>query len=178
MIGNNLKLLRKQLSKSQDEVSKALGLNRSTYSGYENAVAQPSLDIITSICDYYNIAADILLRNDFSTYTEKQWKNIHGAWKQTAKGSGLRILTSQVSDDNEELIEMIPSKARAGYAAGYADPEFIKELPTIRLPFYPKTGSTARFLSQEILCLPLQMVLSLLVNLSRIGRLFPMIRLV
>ncbi|MAA58043.1 MAG: transcriptional regulator, partial [Cryomorphaceae bacterium] len=28
---------------------------------------------------------------------------------------------------------MIPAKARAGYAAGYADPEFIKELPTIRL---------------------------------------------
>ena len=145
MIGNNLKLLRKQLSKSQDEVSKALGLNRSTYSGYENAVAQPSLDIITSICDYYNIAADVLLRNDFSTYTEKQWENIHGAWKQTAKGSGLRILTSQVSDDNEELIEMIPAKARAGYAAGYADPEFIKELPTIRLPFLSKNRKHRTF---------------------------------
>ena len=93
MIGNNLKLLRKQFSKSQDEVSKALGLNRSTYSGYENAVAQPSLDIITSICDYYNIATDVLLRNDFSAFTEKQWKGIQGAWKHTAKGSGLRILT-------------------------------------------------------------------------------------
>jgi len=47
MIGQNLKLLRKQFVKSQDEVSKALDLNRSTYSGYENAVAQPSIDIIT-----------------------------------------------------------------------------------------------------------------------------------
>ena len=55
MIGDNIKLLRKKFSKSQDELSKELGLKRSTYSGYENAVAQPSIDIITSICDYYNI---------------------------------------------------------------------------------------------------------------------------
>jgi len=145
MIGNNLKLLRKQFLKSQDEVSKALGLNRSTYSGYENAVAQPSIDIIAKICDYYNISTDVLLRNDFSTYTEKKWKDIHGAWKQTAKGSGLRILTSQVTDDNEELIEMIPAKAEAGYATGYADPEFIKELPTIRLPFLSKNRKHRTF---------------------------------
>ena len=46
VVGNNLKLLRKHFGKSQDEVSKSLGLNRSTYSGYENAVAQPSLEII------------------------------------------------------------------------------------------------------------------------------------
>lgn len=145
MIGTNLKLLRKQFSKSQDEVSKALGLNRSTYSGYENAVAQPNLDIITTICDYYNLSADILLRNDFSTFTEKQWKGIQGAWKQTAKGAGLRILTSQVSDNNDDLIEMIPAKARAGYTAGYADPEFIKELPTIRLPFLSKNRKHRTF---------------------------------
>jgi transcriptional regulator with XRE-family HTH domain len=145
MIGNNLKLLRKQFSKSQDEVSKALGLNRSTYSGYENAVAQPSLDIITNICDYYNITSDVLLRNDFSSFTEKQWKEIQGAWKQTAKGAGLRILTSQVSDKNEDLIEMIPAKASAGYTAGYADPEFIKDLPTIRLPFLSKNRKHRTF---------------------------------
>ena len=30
----------------------------------------------------------------------------------------------------EDLIEMIPAKARAGYAAGYADPEYLKILPT------------------------------------------------
>ena len=147
MIGNNLKLLRKQFSKSQDEVSKALGLNRSTYSGYENAVAQPSLDIVTNICDYYNIGTDVLLRNDFSTFTEKQWKGIQGAWKHTAKGSGLRILTLQVSDDNEELIEMIPAKARAGYTAGYTDPEFIRNNDTFT--FLSKVGNTEPFLSLE-----------------------------
>ena len=35
-IGNNLKLLRKRLKKSQEEVAQELNLTRSTYSGYEN----------------------------------------------------------------------------------------------------------------------------------------------
>lgn len=145
MIGDNIKLLRNKFSKSQDEISKELGLNRSTYSGYENAVAQPSLDIITKICDYYNISIDVLLRNDLSKYSDKQWKEVEHSWKTTAKGSGLRILSAQVSENNEELIEMIPAKAKAGYALGYSDPEFIKELPTIRLPFLSKNRKHRTF---------------------------------
>ena len=38
----------------------------------------------------------------------------------------------------DELIEMIPLKASAGYAAGYADPDYIKVLPTFHLPFLSK----------------------------------------
>ena len=99
MIGKNLKLLRKQFVKSQDEVSKALDLNRSTYSGYENAVAQPSIDIITKICDYYNIATDVLLRNDFSTYTEKQWND----WERwSAKDSSCHESSPQLSSPTME----------------------------------------------------------------------------
>ena len=159
VVGNNLKLLRKQFGKSQDEVSKSLGLNRSTYSGYENAVAQPSLDIISMISEFYNISVDSILKNDFSTFSAAQWSKITNSWKSSATGSKLRILTAQVSENNEELIEMIPAKAKAGYALGYADPEFIKDLPTIRLPFCLKTGNTEPFLYQETQCLLFLMAL-------------------
>ena len=54
-------------------------------------------------------------------------------------------MTAQVSESNDELIEMIPVKARAGYALGYSDPEFIKELPTIRLPFLSKNRKYRTF---------------------------------
>ena len=40
---------------------------------------------------------------------------------------------------------MIPVKAKAGYALGYSDPEFIKELPTIRLPFLSKNRKYRTF---------------------------------
>ena len=134
VVGNNLKLLRKHFGKSQDEVSKSLGLNRSTYSGYENSVAQPSLEIITMVSEFYTISVDSILKNDFSTFNNNQWSRLTNSWKSSANGSKLRVLSSQVSESNEELIEMIPAKAKAGYALGYSDPEFIKELPTIRLP--------------------------------------------
>ena len=145
VVGNNLKLLRKHFAKSQDEVSKSLGLNRSTYSGYENAVAQPSLEIISMISEFYNISIDAILKNDFSTFNSSQWTRITNGWKSSATGSKLRILTSQVSESNEELIEMIPVKAKAGYALGYSDPEFIKELPTIRLPLLSKNRKYRTF---------------------------------
>jgi transcriptional regulator with XRE-family HTH domain len=144
-VGNNLKLLRKQFGKSQDDVSKSLGLNRSTYSGYENSVAQPSLEIISMISDYYNISVDAILKNDFSSFSPSQWSKLSNSWKSSATGSKLRVLTAQVSEKNDELIEMIPIKARAGYALGYSDPEFIKELPTIRLPFLSKNRKYRTF---------------------------------
>jgi len=46
VVGNNLKLLRKLAQKSQEEVAAALGLTRSSYSGYENGIAEPGIDTI------------------------------------------------------------------------------------------------------------------------------------
>ncbi len=145
IVGNNLKLLRKYFGKSQDEVSRSLGLNRSTYSGYENSVAQPSLEIMAMISQYYTISVDSILKNDFSVFNESQWSTLTTGWKSSAKGSKLRVLSAQVSENNEELIELIPVKAKAGYALGYSDPEFIKELPTIRLPFLSKNRKYRTF---------------------------------
>lgn len=39
-----------------------------------------------------------------------------------------------VNENNEELISLINVKAAAGYLNGYADPEYIERLPTIRMP--------------------------------------------
>jgi hypothetical protein len=38
-------------------------------------------------------------------------------------------------DQQENIIEIIPHKAQAGYLSGYADPEFIESLQHISLPF-------------------------------------------
>ena len=51
-IGDNLKVLRKRNKISQEELSKKLELTRSTYSGYENAAAEPSLDTLVKIADF------------------------------------------------------------------------------------------------------------------------------
>jgi transcriptional regulator with XRE-family HTH domain len=144
-IGNNLKLLRKRLKRSQEEVAQALGLTRSTYSGYENGVAQPSLEVLVSFSDYYKVSIDDLVRKDFETYSDTEWSRQDQGLLTDVKGQKLRVLTALVNQENEELIELVPHKASAGYVTGYADPDYLKVLPTFHLPFLSKSKKYRSF---------------------------------
>ena len=137
-LASNLKLLRKHKGFSQEEASKSLGLTRSTYSGYENEIAEPGLQNLIAISDFYRVPLDDLIRKDFSKLSKLDWESIAKGVFADLKGNNLRVLTSLVSDENEDVIEMIPEKARAGYTMGYADPDYIKVLPTFQLPFLKK----------------------------------------
>ena len=54
-IGENLKLLRKYRKISQEELANELGLTRSSYSGYENGVAEPNLENLIKFSNFFNI---------------------------------------------------------------------------------------------------------------------------
>jgi transcriptional regulator with XRE-family HTH domain len=137
-IGDNIKLLRKRLKRSQEEVAQELKLTRSTYSGYENGVAQPNLDSLIALSDFYKVSIDDLVKKDLSTYSELELERLEKGVLTDVKGQKLRILTSVVNQDNEEVIEMVSLKASAGYTSGYADPDYLKVLPTFNLPFLSK----------------------------------------
>jgi len=137
-IGNNLKVLRKRLKKSQEEVAKDLNLTRSSYSGYENGVAQPNLESLISFSTYYKITIDNLVKNDFSVLTDFEIGKLTNGLTTDIKGQSLRILASVVSESNEELIEMVSMKASAGYTSGFSDPDYLRVLPTFNLPFLSK----------------------------------------
>lgn len=137
-VGKNLKLLRNRLKKSQEEVAKDLGLTRSSYSGYENNVAQPNIESLLLFSDYFKVSIDDLLKKDFSSFKESDWEKFENGLNSDVKGTKLRVLTTVVDQNNEELIELIPVKASAGYTAGYADPDYLKVLPTFHLPFLSK----------------------------------------
>ncbi len=144
-LGGNLKLLRKLKKKSQEDVSKELGLTRSTYSGYENGVAEPGIETLVGISNYYLLPLDDLIKKDFSKLKEKDWESIDKGVYADIKGQQLRILTTTVNAENEEIIEMISQKASAGYTSGYADPDYIKVLPTFSLPFLSKNRKYRSF---------------------------------
>jgi phage repressor protein C with HTH and peptisase S24 domain len=40
-----------------------------------------------------------------------------------------------VDKENNDVVEVVPFKATAGYLTGYADPQFLEELPVMSLPF-------------------------------------------
>ena len=142
---DNLKILRKNRGLSQEEVAKKLDTTRSSYSGYENGVAEPSIQRLLEICEFYRIPVDDILKRDLSKLTKDELDNIAQGRFIDVRGSKLRVLTAQVTEANEEVIEMIPQKARAGYTMGYADPEYIKVLPTFNLPFLSKNKKYRSF---------------------------------
>jgi len=132
---SNIKFLRKRRGRTQDDVAAALNLKRSTLSGYENGVAQPGIDILVSFSGYFNMSIDTMLKIDMTTISESQLGELERGYDAYIKGSNLRVLTTTVDSGNRENIELVAEKAKAGYTTGYADPEYIGELPVFTLPF-------------------------------------------
>jgi len=135
---SNIKLLRKRRGRTQDEVANYLKMKRSTLSGYENKVALPSIENLIAFSDYFNVAIDTLLKVDLGRLSESQLSEIERGFDVFVTGSRIRVLTTTVNEQNEENIELVPEKAKAGYTRGFADPEYIKELPVFSLPFLSK----------------------------------------
>lgn len=133
---SNIKLLRKRMKRTQDEVASALNIKRSTYSGYENNIAQPGINALISFSEYFSVSIDTLVKTDFSKLGEQELRQIERGYDEFLEGKQLRVLVTSVGEeDNEENIELVNEKAKAGYKSGFADPEYIKILPTFRLPF-------------------------------------------
>ncbi|HSI89644.1 MAG TPA: S24 family peptidase, partial [Adhaeribacter sp.] len=57
----------------------------------------------------------------------------------------MRVLAITVDQDQNENIELVPQRASAGYLNGYADPEFMEELPKFRLPMLSGSGTYRAF---------------------------------
>jgi transcriptional regulator with XRE-family HTH domain len=135
---SNIKFLRKRKGRTQDDVAFALDMKRSTLSGYENEVAKPSVEVLLTFSNYFNISIDTLLKVDLASLPESQLIQLERGFDVYIKGSKLRVLATTVDGNNEENIELVAEKAKAGYTSGFSDPEYIKVLPTFKLPFLSK----------------------------------------
>ncbi len=132
---SNIKFLRKRRKKTQDDLAFALQMKRSTLSGYENNIAEPGITSLLRFSKYFGIAVDTLIGIDLQKLTESQMRQLEHGQDVFVTGQKLRILATTIDRNNEENIELVPEKAKAGYASGFADPEFIGELPVFQLPF-------------------------------------------
>jgi transcriptional regulator with XRE-family HTH domain len=134
-LDTNLKVLRKRLKKTQDDIASAIKVPRPTYSGYENSVSYPSMEVLVRLGEYFSVSLDVLLKLDLRKFRESQLKLIESGNDIYVNGSQIRVLASTVDSTNEENIELVNIKAKAGYQRGFADPEYIKVLPVFQLPF-------------------------------------------
>lgn len=140
-LASNIRFLRKQMSLTQDELSVALNINRSMIGAYEEGRAVPRIALLQTISVYFSITLDRLINTDLSS------NPITGTDTPTpiqASPSPLRILATVVDTTNRELITVVPVKAAAGYLNGYADPEYVGQLPRFTLPLPELAGERTR----------------------------------
>jgi len=120
---------------SQERFADDLGWSRSMVGSYEEGRSEPPIDRLIDLSNYFNIPIDILVRNDLRLAKDTSFIEV---------GNKRVLFPVTVNEENEDLIEIIPAKASAGYLSGYDDPEYIEQLQKIKLPFLP-TGTHRAF---------------------------------
>lgn len=128
--------MRKSAGYTQAQLAERLDIKRSLVGAYEEGRAEPKLSTLVNVAKLFDISLDELITADLS---DSAFKSGSGA----SAGGKLRVLAITVDQEERENIELVPHKASAGYLNGYADPEFIEELPRFRLPMLG-TGGTYR----------------------------------
>lgn len=139
MVTSNIRFLRKQAGYTQAQLAEKLDIKRSLVGAYEEGRAEPKLSTLVNISNLFDITLDQLITADLST------AGIQPKSEANQVGGKLRVLAITVDDEQRENIELVPQKASAGYLNGYADPEFIEDLPRFRLPMLGNTGTFRAF---------------------------------
>lgn len=150
-LASNIKLLRRARELSQQALASALDMKRSTLSSYENGFSEPNMEVLERMASFFETSLDQLVSLDLSLIDTDELLRQKNETAADISGDTLRVLATTVSPDNEENVEVVPASARAGYAAGYDDPEFVASLPHMSLPFlspqkkyraFPVTGDS------------------------------------
>lgn len=124
-LNENIRILRKRLSLTQDQFAQQLGVKRSLVGAYEEGRAEPRLELLQKMAEVFSISVDQLIGNDLTTDSAPSPSS-------TVRGKDVLVVTVDASQ--KQNIEFVPLKAAAGYLNGYADTEYVKELPHFSLP--------------------------------------------
>ena len=123
MFHQNLKILRHKKQLSQQLLAEALGIPRTTYSEYEKGNTEPNLKLLKRMSELFKISLDQLLTGDISLDNLEIFNN-----------KELRILAMTMDSNGQNNIELVSTRAEAGYVSGMSDPEYISDLPKISFP--------------------------------------------
>ncbi|WP_339924700.1 helix-turn-helix domain-containing protein [uncultured Cyclobacterium sp.] len=122
-LASNLKVLRKKSGLTQTQLAEELGVQRTMISAYEDGRSEPRLSTIGTLTKIFEVSIDELTSWD-----------IAAKGRQFLQREKLKILTVTLDQNDQERISMVGKKASAGYLNGYADPEYMENLPNFGLP--------------------------------------------
>lgn len=127
MLQQNLKYLRRKTGISQQILANSIGVSRTTLGDYERGRTEPDIESLIVMADYFDISIDSLLRKDLKKEDYEIIRN-----------KDFRVLAITIDSENRENIELIGTKAEAGYLESFNDPEYLEDLPKIFFPNIPQ----------------------------------------
>lgn len=130
LLSTNIRFLRKQKELTQAEFAVKIGVNRSVIGAYEEGRAEPKLQTLQAMAEFFGLTIDDLLTRNLSDMDANDipWVDV--------QGKNLRVLPISVDPDTgRENMPLVPEKAAAGYASGYSDVDFVGNLPQFNMPF-------------------------------------------
>ncbi len=127
-IAKNIRHLRHLKKLTQEQFAEVVSITRSRVSSYEEGRSEPSIETLILFSDYFKLPIDVLVKNDLTHAIDTSFIEI---------GNQRVLFPIVVDEDNNNVIEVVPTEASAGYLLGYDDPEYIEQLQKIKLPFLP-----------------------------------------
>ena len=118
-----------------------IGIKRSLLGAYEEGRADPRISNLLKFSEIFNLSVDQLISTDL---TAENGAGISEEKHSLVKDQ-LRVLSITVDKEDKENIELVPQRAAAGYLNGYADPEYIEDLPKFQLPVLPENATYRAF---------------------------------
>jgi transcriptional regulator with XRE-family HTH domain len=141
LISENLKQLRKKKGLTQEQMAQEVGIKRSLLGAYEEGRAEPRIGTLLKFAELFSMPIEQIINNDQAN----EGKVTTTTKAQTTNGQKLKVLSITTDRQGRENIELVPQKAAAGYLNGYADPEYIEELPKFQLPMLPGNATYRAF---------------------------------
>ncbi len=135
---SNIKLLRTRKGRTQNDLAAELEIKRTAVNALENSISQPTVTQLQLFSKYFGIAIDTLINVDLNQLSESQFTDLQNGFDVFIRGTNLRVIATTVDSENNDNIEFVNEKAKAGYVTSFADPEYIGNLPVFQLPFLSK----------------------------------------
>lgn len=112
---------------SQEAIADTLNVGRSTWAGYEKGKSEPTVSVLKKISVFFEVSTDVILFQDIENPIRKE-ESI------ALKNDNLRVLAITINQDQRQNIELVPTKAIAGYAQNFSNISFIENLDRFSIP--------------------------------------------
>lgn len=109
-IGHKIKVLRKSLGLTQNELAENIGIARATLSGYENQISQPDIETLKKIAIFFSVSTDYLLglednapnNEDFLRELLYWGKQLNGLNRSIIRGKIAELIKEQNIEHSQE----------------------------------------------------------------------------